>query len=261
MGRLVPVKLRPDQYIIPMRDIAMPRERKVKVIRSKDIIKYIKVKKEKRERVRPLSPPFCKFVDETKTNADEDKDGKNDPDHIVDDVQSNPFGGGIEFTESNTAPVEVESHLLKMKRVDVIVKKLKFPLKGSYVGNDFKDIEDDTSKDSSLGLILTDSKNELISSPLKDIHFNLVKDLPNRKRAVLLKSTRRHENCKYSFSKFELQHNTLNLDKYFISMRRKRYRKRRPFKEINLMKNAGGELKFKAIGLPPENTLDISGDC
>ena len=189
------------------------------------------------------------------------KYGKNDPDHIVVDVQSNPFGHGIEFTEGNTAPVEVESHLLKIKRVNVIVKKLKFPLKESYVGDDFKDIEDedDTSKDRSLGLILTDSKDELISSPQKDVNFNLVEDLPNRKRVVLLKSTRRHENCKYGFSKFELQHNTLNLDKYFISMRRKRYRKRRPFKEINLMKNAGGELKFKAIGLPPENALNICG--
>ena len=72
MGRRVPVKLRPDQYINQMRDITMPRGRKVKVIRSKDIIKYVKVKKESRERVRPLSLPFSIFVDETATNEDKD---------------------------------------------------------------------------------------------------------------------------------------------------------------------------------------------
>ena len=45
MGRLVPVKLRPDQYIDQIRDTTKRRGWKARVIRSKDIIKYIKVKK------------------------------------------------------------------------------------------------------------------------------------------------------------------------------------------------------------------------
>jgi len=267
MGRRVPVKLRPDQYIDQIRDTTKRRGWKARVIRSKDIIKYIKVKKQKRERLRPLPSSLCIFVDETE--VDEDKDGINDSRQIIDaqgDLDVHGESLRNDFTETQTATEEVESPLLKTKKVDVHVKKLKFPLEESVAEDVFID-EDDVSKDSSLGLFLSDSDEECSSCPQNDAISNIVENLSCIKRAVLLRSTARIEKLKFGYSKFELKHDTLNLDKYLFSKPRRILRRRRllPFKETvvdtSKIENDNGKLKNNVVGLNEISAaLDKSGE-
>jgi len=217
-----------------------------------------------------VSSSRCKFVNETE--VDEDKDGMNDSHQIIDaqgdiDVHGEPLRN--DFTENQTDMNEVGLPLFKAKKVDVHVKKLKFPLEESVAEDVFIDEDDDVSKDSSFGLFLSDSDEdeECISCPQNNAISNIVENLSSIKRAVLLRSTARIEKFKFGYSKFELKHDTLNLDKYLFSKPRRILRRRRllPFKETvvdtSKTENDNGKVKSNVVGLPEISAaLDKSGE-
>merc|ERR1719233_1646607 len=104
-----------------------------------------------------------------------------------------------------------------------------------------------------------------MSCPQDDEISNLVEDSPCLKRAVLLKSTRRIEKCKFGYSKFELKHDTLNLDKYLYSKPLRIFRQKRwlPLKETvdvtSKIENDDGKLDNNNVALPEISTaLDKS---
>jgi len=246
-GRLVTVKLRPDQFspkIVDLTRVGSRRMGKETRLGQEETIKY---KKDKFVPVlqRTVARPTAAHENETKVKSvsievklvkiqteDTDEESTKKGDNVV--CQKEPSNG---------------------MTTDVCDYTQGLAMTGSG-----SDVTENEKFDESLGLVLSDSEegddtvftvdnDDDYDEQENDTACNLVEVTKIPRRIELLKSCRRREKFKFGFSKFESRNDTLNLDRFFTCKKLKIKPKRRNIFAIN--KELGVLKDFDKLTLKP----------